>query len=187
MRKTFEAFQKEVRVTMFVLEQMRITFSTWFLLEIPFGIQAPASITDHTVAEKFRHHPFLALARELYGETVHTALDELQVIGVHVVTILIGPCMIFVLFNFLFGIRLWEFGVRELDEGGPIQDKYTQYNGLDIPATLLFAWLGSILAMAVIFPQTLSAVVYYLEARHWSYREVGKNVVPHLPPSQCSL
>ena len=121
MNKTFQAFQEQVRTTMFMLEKLRITVSVWFLMEIPFGKQSPPGITDHIVEEKFRNHPFLGLARELYIETVHGALDEMKVMGVHAVSILVGPSFIFISFNVLWAIRLWEFGSRDLDEGGPIQ------------------------------------------------------------------
>jgi len=174
MNQTFRAFQKQVRTTMFMLEKLHITVSPWFLMEIPFGNPSPPSITDPMVAEKFRNHPFLALARELYSETVHRALDELKVIGVHAVIILVGPFVIFVSFNLLWVIRIWEFGPRDLDEGGPIQDEYKTVYSLDIPVTALIAWLGSMVAAAVIVPQTVSLCLYYLVPRDWGYREVFK-------------
>ena len=53
-----------------------------------------------------------------------------------------------------------------------IQDEYETLYSLDVPMTALSAWLGSMLAVAVIVPGSVSAVVYCLVPRDWGYREV---------------
>jgi hypothetical protein len=77
-----------------------------------------------------------------------------------------------------FYIRLWEFGPRDLDEGGAIQDKYI--TSWDLSETFqgyfgkLYAlsFVATGVAYVVVIFFVVSVLVYYLLPRNWGCREV---------------
>jgi hypothetical protein len=123
MGRTFQAYQDQIRATIYLLEQLRMSFSTWFMLEAPCDNISPPTITDPVVAKMLRAHPFLGIARELYYETVHDKMGEVNLIATHAGYILLTPFVIWATANVVYMIRLWEYGPRDRDEGGPIQVK----------------------------------------------------------------
>ena len=123
MKSTFGAYQDQIRATIYLLEQLRMSFSMWFMLEYPCDSISPPPITDPVVAKMLRAHPFLGIARDLYFETVHDEMGEVNLIAAHAGYILLTPFVIFATANVVYMIRLWEYGPRDRDEGGPIQVK----------------------------------------------------------------
>ena len=110
----FEEYRKDIRMVMFVMQNLIVTFSIWFLTEKPM-LGVPVQQVDPKIID--RNPPYFTLARELYYNRVRSLLGEAQTIIVHVMFPFIPSLFFYTFCLSWFYIRAAEYGVTDLYPG----------------------------------------------------------------------
>eukprot|EP00961_Rhodomonas_salina_P199415 2689713-Rhodomonas_salina.1 len=156
MKKTFEEFQKDVRLSLFILRNLQRTVGWFYLMELPFAHLEPPQIINKDLAKRADEHPFYRLALRSFWATCHSLFPELEVITMQICFCLL-PTAAFAIFAVsVFTVRLVEYGTTEYD--GDADGRWIQ------------SWLfGTMILLAGM--NIFSAVWYHWQEKDWELRD----------------
>ncbi|EKX33841.1 hypothetical protein GUITHDRAFT_147625 [Guillardia theta CCMP2712] len=146
----FLAFQRSVREVQFVMQRLQIDVWLWFILE-----RVTARMRLHLAPPKYpdKAPAYWEVGREIFLETIHTQLGEVQTVAAHL-TFVLAPCLIFYFFlaNMFYMI---------------VKDKGTSIFGVDSDAAITQDAILLPSIIILLFLNLASMVMYYFRWRDW--------------------
>jgi len=146
----FMLFQKSVREVQFVMQRLQIDVWLWFILE-----RVTAKLKLHLAPPKYpeKSPAYWQVGREIFLETLHTRLGEVQTIAAHLIFVL-TPClmMYFFLASMFYMI---------------VKDKGTTIFGRESDAAITQDAILLPCIIIILFLNLVSMIMYYFRWRDW--------------------